>query len=199
MKQCLVLFQICFFLVLYTSSIILNNLTVYLTRSEVAGDVLLLCVNLLTHSCWIVFSCVLKPEGALSVEILWGLGLMSHLQEQSWFCFFQVSRSLVLLFILTSWHRGLQDKICNVHLNPEPVWKADLQLYILRRDFPCLLVKIQAESDKLPYYLSVLLGTLFFLFHLFTQTIALWGFWPYSVCIRRYGRSRPHLLVLIWV
>lgn len=106
----LVLFQICFFLVLYTSSIILNNLIVYLTRSQVAGDVLLLCVNLLTHSCWIVFSCVLKPEGALSVEILWGLGLLSHLQEQSWFCFFQVSRSLGLLFILTSWHRGYRTR-----------------------------------------------------------------------------------------
>lgn len=104
-----------------------------------------------------------------------------------------------ITFYINFLTQGLQDKICNVHLNPEPVWKADLQLYILRRDFPCLLVKIQAESDKLPYYLSVLLGTLFFLFHLFTQTIALWGFWPYSVCIRRYGRSRPHLLVLIWV
>ena len=131
----------------------------YLIRSEVAGDVLLLCVNLLTHSCQKVFSCVLRPEGALTVQIL-RIRVEVTSQEQSWFSFFQVSRSLGSCYInfLT---QQLQDKICNVHLTPEPVLKADLHLYILRRDFLCLLGQNPGKTDQASLLSSCAVGQTF--------------------------------------
>lgn len=175
--------------VIYIFSHFKQAYSFHLIRSEVAGDVLLPCV---------VDSLMLESFFMCS-ETWWGFNCANSVrirvdvpQEQSWFSFFQVSRSLGSCYINFLTQR-LQDNICNVHLNPESVLKADLYLYILRRDFLCLLGQNTGKTGQASYYLPALLGSLVLL-HLSTETVGLRGFWPCSICIRRDSRSRPHLL-----